>query len=188
GLLAQYRPMLTNSLVTAGFPNRLFLRSFTTRTNSATLVFANLPRHDKIGLGMLLAQLDQMEPVTGGDRFVIRADGTEVLSVGLGPNQGAEPQVSTLSVLGVPTDVGVIKNTLTCGDDLFFCGTAWNDYRDHVYDLALLEPLQSIPHSADTLVIELLGVHDAPPENEGFGIDRFELTVYPRRGTMFFLR
>jgi len=57
-----------------------------------------------------------------------------------------------------------------------------------VYDLALLEPLQSIPHSADTLVVELLGIHDAPPENEGFGIDRFELTVYPRRGTMFFLR
>ena len=188
GLLAQYAPMLTNSLVTAGFPNRRFLRSFTTRTNSATLVFSDLPRHDKIGLGMLLAQLDQMEPVAGGDRFVIRADGTEVLSVGLGSNQGGEPQVSTLSVLGVPADVGVIKNTLTCGDDLFFCGTAWNDYRDHVYDLALLEPLQSIPHSADTLVVELLGIHDAPPENEGFGIDRFELTVYPRRGTMFFLR
>ncbi|NLC82407.1 MAG: LamG domain-containing protein, partial [Lentisphaerae bacterium] len=188
GLLAQYAPMLTNSLVTAGFPNSRFLRSFTTRTNSATLVFADLPRHDKIGLGMLLAQLDQMEPVAGGDRFVIRADGTEVLSVGLGSDQGGEPQVSTLSVLGVPTDIGVIKNTLTCGDDLFFCGTAWNDYRDHVYDLALLEPLQSIPHSAGTLVIELLGVHDAPPENEGFGIDRFELTVYPRRGTMFWLR
>ncbi len=188
GLLAQYAPMLTNSLVTAGFPNSRFLRSFTTRTNSATLVFADLPRHDKIGLGMLLAQLDQMEPVAGGDRFVIRADGTEVLSVGLGSNQGGEPQVSTLSVLGVPTDIGVIMNTLTCGDDLFFCGTAWSDYRDHVYDLALLEPLQSIPHSADTLVVELLGIHDAPPENEGFGIDRFELTVYPRRGTMFFLR
>jgi len=188
GLLAQYRPMLTNSLVTAGFPNSRFLRSFTTRTNSATLVFADLPRHDKIGLGMLLAQLDQMEPVAGGDRFVIRADGAEVLSVGLGSNQGGEPQVSTVSVLGVPTDIGVIKNTLTCGDDLFFCGTSWNDYRDHVYDLALLEPLQSIPHSADTLVVELLGIHDAPPENEGFGIDRFELTVYPRRGTMFFLR
>ena len=184
GLFAQYLPMLTNSLVTAGFTNSLFLRSFTTRTNSATLVFADLPRHDKIGLGMLLAQLDQLEPVAGGDRFLIRVDGTEVLSVGLGSNQGAEPQVSTLSVLGVSTDIGVIKNTLTCGDDLFFCGTAWNDYRDHVYDLALLEPLKSIPHSAGTLVLELLGVQDAPGENEGFGIDRFELTVYPRRGTL----
>jgi hypothetical protein len=185
GLLAQYAPMLTNSLVTAGFPGSRFLRSFTTRTNSATLVFADLPRHDKIGLGMLLAQLDQLEPVSGGDRFVIRVDGAEVLSVGLGPDQGAEPQVSTLSVLGVPTDVGVIKNTLTCGgEDLFFCGTAWNDYRDHVYDLALLEPLQSIPHTAGTLVVELLGIQDAVGENEGFGIDRLELTVYPRRGTL----
>ncbi|HPS06525.1 MAG TPA: LamG domain-containing protein [Kiritimatiellia bacterium] len=184
GLLAQYAPMLTNSLVTAGFPNSRFLRSFTTRTNSATLVFADLPRHDKIGLGMLLAQLDQLEPVSGGDRFVLRVDGTEVLRVGLGPNQGTELQVSTLSVLGVPTDVGVIKNTLTCGDDLFFCGTAWNDYRDHVYDLALLEPLQRIPHTADTLVVELLGIQDTVGDNEGYGIDRFELTVYPRRGTL----
>jgi len=184
GLLAQYAPMLTNSLVTAGFPNSRFLRSFTTRTNSATLVFADLPRHDKIGLGMLLAQLDQLEPVSGGDRFVLRVDGTEVLRVGLGPNQGAELQVSTLSMLGVPTDVGVIKNTLTCGDDLFFCGTVWNDYRDHVYDLSLLEPLQRIPHTAGTLVVEFLGIQDSVGDNEGYGIDRFELTVYPRRGTL----
>lgn len=188
GLLAQYRPMLTNSLVTAGFPNSRFLRSFTTRTNSATLVFADLPRHDKIGLGMLLAQLGQMKPTAKGDRFMIRVDGTEVLSVGLGPNQGAEPQISTLSLFGEATNVEVFTSTLTCGDDLFFCGTAWSDYRDHVYDLALLEPLQNIPHSADTLLVEIIGVQDAIPEEASFGFDRFELTVYPRRGTILFLQ
>ena len=132
--------MLTNTLTTAGFPGSRFLRSFVTLTNSAALVFTDLPQHDKIGLGMMLAQLGQMKPTAKGDRFMIRVDGTEVLSVGLGPNQGAEPQISTLSLFGEATNVEVFTSTLTCGDDLFFCGTAWSDYRDHVYDLALLEP------------------------------------------------
>ena len=188
GLLVQYTPMLTNSLTTAGFPGSRFLRSFTTLTNSTALVFADLPRHDKIGLGMMLAQLDQMKPTASGDRFMIRVDGAEVLSVGLGPNQGTEPQISTLSVFGVATDVDVFTSALTCGDDLFFCGTAWSDYRDHVYDLALLEPLQSIPHTADTLLVEIIGVQNGLPESVSFGFDRFELTVYPRRGTMILLR
>ena len=188
GLLVQYTPMLTNSLTTAGFPGSRFLRSFTTLTNSTALVFADLPRHDKIGLGMMLAQLDQMKPTASGDRFMIRVDGAEVISVGLGPNQGTEPQISTLSVFGVATDVEMFKSTLTCGDDLFFCGTAWSDYRDHVYDLALLEPLQSIPHTADTLLVEIIGVQNGLPESASFGFDRFELTVYPRRGTMILLR
>ena len=82
----------------------------------------------------------------------------------------------------------MFKSTLTCGDDLFFCGTAWSDYRDHVYDLALLEPLQSIPHTADTLLVEIIGVQNGLPESASFGFDRFELTVYPRRGTMILLR
>ena len=159
-----------------------------TLTNSAALVFTDLPQHDKIGLGMMLAQLGQMKPTAKGDRFMIRVDGTEVLSVGLGPNQGAEPQISTLSLFGEATNVEVFTGTLTCGDDLFFCGTAWSDYRDHVYDLALLEPLQNIPHSADTLLVEIIGVQDAIPEEASFGFDRFELTVYPRRGTILFLQ
>jgi len=188
GLLVQYMPMLTNTLTTAGFPGSRFLRSFVTLTNSAALVFTDLPRHDKIGLSMMLAQLGQMKPTAKGDRFMIRVDGTEVLSVGLGPNQGAEPQISTLSLFGEATNVEVFKSTLTCGDDLFFCGTAWSDYRDHVYDLALLEPLQNIPHSADTLLVEIIGVQDAIPEEASFGFDRFELTVYPRRGTILFLQ
>jgi len=188
GLLVQYMPMLTNTLTTAGFPGSRFLRSYTTLTNSAALVFTDLPRHDKIGLGMMLAQLGQMKPAANGDRFMIRVDGAEVLSVGLGPNQGAEPQISTLSVFGVATDVEMFKSTLTCGDDLFFCGTAWSDYRDHAYDLALLEPLQSIPHTADTLLVEIIGVQNGLPESASFGFDRFELTVYPRRGTILFLQ
>jgi len=189
GLLAQYAPMLTNSLHTAGFQGSRFLRSFTTRTNTATLVFADLPRHNKVGIGLLLAQLDQLEPLQNGDHFAIRIDGAEVLSAGLGPNQGSEPQVGTFKLFGASADAQVLKDTMTVGGtDLFFCGTSWNDYKDHVYDLSSLEALQSIPHTDSTLVLELLGVQDSTGENEGFGMDQIELTVYPLRGTLISVR
>jgi hypothetical protein len=187
GLIAQYAPMLTNSLHTAGFQGGRFLRSFTTATNTATLVFTDLPRHNKIGVGLLLAQLDSLDPYLGTDRFAIRVDGTEVLSVGMGPNQGSEPQVNTNSfrLFGAAANAQVFKNTLVLGGtDLFFCGTASADYNDHVYDLSLLDALQAIPHAGDTLTLEFLGVQNSTGENEGYGMDQVELTVYPLRGTL----
>lgn len=185
GLIAQYAPMLTNNLHTAGFPGNRFLRSFSTATNTASLVFTDLPRHNKVGLGMLLAQLDSLDPVANNDHFEIRVDGTEVLSVGLGPNQGSEPQVSTFALFGAAADAQLLKNTLTAGGgDLFFCGTAWGDYHDHVYDLSELEALQAIPHTGSTLTLEFLGVQNGGGENESFGMDQIELTVYPLRGTL----
>lgn len=188
-LIAQYAPMLTNSLHTAGFPGSRFLRSFTTRTNTATLVFTDLPRHNKIGIGLLLAQLDQLEPLQSGDYFAIRIEGAEVLSAGLGSNQGSEPQVGTFKLFGAPADAQMLKDTMTVGGkDFFFCGTAGNDYNDHVYDLASLDALQNIPHTDSTLVIEFLGIQDATGENEGFGMDQLQLTVYPLRGTLISVR
>jgi len=185
GLIAQHAPMLTNSLRTAGFQGSRFLRSFTTATNTATLVFTDLPRHDKIGIGLLLAQLDSLDPLLDKDSFAIRVDGAEVLSTGLGPNQGSEPQVGSLKLFGATADVQLLKNTLTVGGtDLFFCGTAGADYKDHVYDLSALEALQTIPHSGSTLVVEILGIQNHGGENEGFGIGQFGLTVYPVRGTV----
>ena len=191
GLIAQYAPMLTNSLHTAGFQGSRFLRSFTTATNTATLVFTNLPRHNKIGVGLLLAQLDSLDPYLENDHFEIRVDGTQVLSVGLGPNQGNEPQANTNSfkLFGVAADVQLIKNTMTVGGtDLFFCGTAGGDYKDHVYDLSALEALQAVPHTSSTLTLEFLGVQNSTGENEGFGMDQLQLTVYPLRGTLISLQ
>jgi hypothetical protein len=187
GLVAQYAPMLTNSLHTAGFQGSRFLRSFTTATNTAALVFTDLPRHKQIGIGLLLAQLDQLEPFADKDHFEIRVDGSEVLSVGLGPNQGSESQVNTntFKLFGAPANAQLFKNTMAGGGtDLFFCGTASADYKDHVYDLSSLEALQAISHTNSTLVLEFLGIQNSTAENECFGIDQIELTVYPLRGTL----
>ncbi len=113
---------------------------------------ADLPRHKQVGIGLLLAQLDSLALFLKNDRVEILVDGTQVLSVGLGPNQGSEPQVNTNSF--------------------------------NVYDLSALEALQAIPHTGNTLTIEFLGIQNSVGENGGFGMDQFQVTVYPLRGTL----
>jgi ferric-dicitrate binding protein FerR (iron transport regulator) len=187
-LIAQYAPASMSTLRTAGFPGGQFLRSYGIGTNTATLVFTGLPRHTKIGIGLLLAQLDLLDPQMEGDRFAIKVDGTEALRVGLGPAQGNEPQISSLSLFGTPVDAQAFGNTLTLGgQDLFGCGGEIS-YNDHVYDLSLLEPLQGIPHTSGTLTLEFLGIQNMGGENEGFGIDNIRLTVYPPKGTLVSIR
>lgn len=188
GLIAQYAPFPTNTLQTAGFPGSYFLRSMSAGTNSAMLCFTGLPRHTKIDLGMILAQLESLDPATEDDRFIIRLDGVEILRVGLGPDQGGQSQVHSLELFGVNEDVQLIKDTLTQGGQDLFCGGGNVLYKDHVYDLAQLEALQGIPHTADTLVLELIATHNYAGENEGFGVDDIQLTVYPPQGTLFTLR
>jgi len=188
GLVAQYAPFPTNTLQTAGFPGSYFLRSMSAGTNSAMLCFTGLPRHAKIDLGMILAQLESLDPATEDDRFIIRLDGVEILRVGLGPDQGIQPQVHSLELFGATADVQLIKDTLTQGGQDLFCGGGDVLYKDHVYDLAQLEALQGIPHTADTLVLELIATHNYAGENEGFGVDDIQLTVYPPPGTLFTLR
>jgi hypothetical protein len=189
GLIAEYAPLYTNTLKTAGFPGDRFLRSYTTGTNTATLVFTDLPRHNKISIGMLLAQLDSLDPSLQADHFVIRIDGGEVLSVGLGPDQGDEPQVDVFKLFGAAADVQDFKDTLTLGgDDFFFCGTDDADWNDHVYDLSQLEAFQEIPHTGSTLTLELFGVQNSAGENEGFGVDQIQLNVIAPSGTLILVK
>jgi hypothetical protein len=187
GLVAQYTPTLLNNLHTSGFPGSRFLRTFTTATNTSTLLFTDLPRHNKISLGMLLAQLDALDPVADNDHFEIRIDGSEVLSVGLGPDTGSEVQVNAFELFGETKDVQIFKDTMTAGgEELFICSTS-SSVNDHVYDLASLEALQAIPHTGSTLTLELVGIHNAGGENESFGIDQIQLTVIPPLGTLILI-
>ena len=96
---------------------------------------------------------------------------------------------NSFRLFGAPADAQLFKNTMTVGGaDLFFCGTDYGDYKDHVYDLSALEALQTIPHTGSTLVLEFLGIQNSAGENECFGIDQIELTVYPLLGTMIRVR
>lgn len=188
-LLAEYtyyRP--TNHLGLAGFPGDWFLRTHVNGTNTLTLIFEGVPRHVEVGLGLLLAQLDGLNAALAGDAFVIRVDGSEVLSVRLGYNSGSEVQVSEFRLFGQPSAPQVLLDTLTLGGaNLYYCGLDMVDYNEHVYDLSLLEALQRIPHSGTELTVEILGIQNEGFGYEGFGIDRIALTVPPVKGTLFML-
>ena len=189
GMLTDYTYLLpTNDLNTAGFQGQRFLRSYMTSTNRLSLVFEGVPRHTEVGLGLLLAQLDTLEPVGDNDHFEIRVDGTEVLSARLGFGDLGQSQIVSFSLFGQPADIGLLADTLTLGgENLFYCGEHAVDYDDHVYDLSLLEALQRIPHTGSTLTLELLGIQSQPGINEGFGVDQIELTVTPVKGTFLLL-
>ncbi len=147
-----------------------------------------MPRHVEVGLGLLLAQLDGLNAALAGDAFVIRVDGSEVLSVRLGYNSGSEVQVSEFRLFGQPSAPQVLLDTLTLGGaNLYYCGLDMVDYNEHVYDLSLLEALQRIPHSGTELTVEILGIQNEGFGYEGFGIDRIALTVPPVKGTLFML-
>ena len=181
-----YRP--TNHLGLAGFPGNWFMRTHVTGTNSLSLFFEELPRHTEISIGMLLAQLDGLNAALAGDAFVIRVDGSEVLSVRLGFNSGNEVQINEFRLFGQPAAPQSLLDTLTLGGiNLYFCGMDTMDYNEHVYDLSGMEALQRVPHSGSELTVEILGIQNEGFGYEGFGIDRIELTVMPVKGTLFML-
>jgi hypothetical protein len=188
-LAAEWLPEArTNSLRDAGFAGGRLLRTFCAGTNTARLVFTGLPPRCKVDVGFRLAQLDSLDPQAEGDRFALRIDGAEALSVGLGPAQGSEPQVGPFALFGTPADPQAFKDTLALGgQDLFSCGLA-PDYNEHVYDLSLLEALRGIPHAGGTLTLEFVGVQNTGGENEGFGIDDVRVTAIPPQGTLISVR
>jgi len=191
GLLVEHNICHTNNLTTAGFRGLRFLRSMDNGTNSLMLAFEQLPPHKTIGIGLLLAQLDTLEPVRDNDHFVIRVDGQEVFKVGLGFGTSGpyeEPVVAGLELLGQPADPQLLLDVLTLADNLFYSGDMIRDFDEHVYDLSRLEALQQIPHTRSTLTVELIGYQDQNATGEGFGIDHFQLTLEPLRGTLITLK
>ncbi|MFO7936241.1 MAG: hypothetical protein R6V06_01370 [Kiritimatiellia bacterium] len=188
GLIGEYDTHFTNNLhLAGGFSGEQFLRSFSSNSNFLSLSFSGLPKHNNIGLGMLLAQLDDLEPSQGTDHFKICIDGNEILRVGLGYGQENEPTVNTFELFGIATDVDIFENLLTLGGaDFFFCGTA--DLWDHVYDLSQLTALQKIPHTDSTLHLDIVGIHDSTGDDESFGIDKIELNVISPPGTVILIK
>lgn len=181
-LLAEYTSMRPNSLHTAGFPGSWMIQTTLRGTNTITMEFESLPRHHKVGIGMLLAQLDSLN--VAGDRFSIRVDGQEVMGVSLGYG-GDEPLVSDLKLFGEPADARLLLDTMIAGgDNLFLCQFNTLDFNEHIYDLAELGALRKIPHTKSALTLEIIGVQDELFGHESFGIDQIELSIPAPCGTM----
>lgn len=187
-LLAEWTLHNTNSLAAAGFQGTRFLRTTRAGTNTLPLIFKNLPHHSKIGIGLLLAQLDALKPASAGDHFDIRIDGNEILSVGLGYGADSDPAVNAVRLFGQTADIQTFESLQTLGGtELFQCGDgtlSTTEYPEHVYDLSQWTALQHIPHTSGTLTLELVGCQSGSPVTAGFAVDQVEITFEPVKGTL----
>ena len=188
GMIAEYSYIYpTNDLVAAGYQGNSFLRTYCDRENRLSLVFENLPSHTDIGISGLLAQIDSLD--VSADSFSILVDGAEVFKVKLGDGREGNSAVDSLILFGETADVQLLEDCLTLGgEELFLCARNTGDFNDHVYDLSLLEEVQAIPHTSDTLLVELIGVQDAEGQFESFGIDDFTVTFVPPEGTIIMVQ
>ncbi len=171
-----------NDLGDAGFSDTQYLRTQGAGDNTLALRFENLPWHTEIDLGMILAQLDSLDPTRDGDRLTVKIDGEELLSVGLGfGDAGAynEPLVDNPLINGQPVDDSVILDTMTLGGvNLYADGL----FPEHVYDFGQLSAFQGIPHTGNSLSIEIIGFQNQP-SGEFFALDNLSVAFVPEPGT-----
>ncbi|MFN7805735.1 MAG: cadherin domain-containing protein, partial [Planctomycetaceae bacterium] len=140
--------------------NSKFLRS----SGAATLTLSNLPDHDRIDLGFLLAIIDSWD---GGssDYFNVTVDGftlfRETFSAFNLGNQTYNPQIGGL---------------ISFGTQLGF-NSSWND---SAYDMHLDPKFQSSAHTSSTLTIQWLanGPGWEAGTNESWAIDNLQFVLW----------
>ena len=138
--------------------NSKFLQS----SGSATLTLTDLPAHDRLDLGFLLAIIDSWDGGTN-DYFNVRVDGTTIFRESFSYEGLAQQSY-------VPPQGGLISS----GTQLGF--SSWNDA---AYNMFLEPKLQSISHTASTLTIEWLanGPGWQGGTDESWAIDNLQITL-----------
>ena len=145
-----------------GFDNR-FLRNSTSGNpaDSTTIIVENLPPHDKISLGFVLAIIDSWD----GEFFTVTVDGESVFSHSFSNRPGFNNQsyeASEETLLARSQDLGFTSGPLSL---------------DSAYDLRNELSLKEIPHNSDSITIELVASGDGwqGGDNQSWAIDNFEL-------------
>ena len=143
-----------------------FLRNSTSGNpaESTTITIDNLPPHDRISLGFVLAIIDSWE----GDIFSVSIDGVPVFSHSFS-NSGLSNSQSY-----IPSDGVEIARTADLG---FSSGPS---SLDSAYDLRNEPILKDIPHSSDSLSIEIFasGSGWQGGDEASWAIDSFELMYF----------
>ncbi|MEI6527966.1 MAG: cadherin repeat domain-containing protein, partial [Planctomycetota bacterium] len=144
-----------------------FNANFLKSSDSATLTLSNLPQHDAIDIGFLLAIIDSWDGSgnwPSGDYFNVLVDGApffrDTFSAFNLSNQSYSPPSGAL---------------LSFGTQLGFSGWA-----DSAYDMNKEPRLQRVPHSASTLTItwSANGPGWEGTDNESWAIDNLKLTLW----------
>ncbi|MGE9268932.1 MAG: PEP-CTERM sorting domain-containing protein [Verrucomicrobiales bacterium] len=152
-----------------------------TRDGTVSLVFTGLPSHTSINLGFLLAAFDSIDgddliPGTS-QNFQVKVDGVTVFEDNFGSSGVNGPADALLFAdRNLNGSYGEQwNNDAVDADDRFML--SWRG--DSGYDMALLDALQGIAHTGDTLTIEFVHGLSSGSSDEGFAIDRFNLELVP---------
>ena len=143
-----------------------FIRNSTSGNpaDPTTIILENLPPHDKISIGFVLAIIDSWD----GESFTISVDGLPVYSHTFSNRLGSNNQSYV-----PPADVLLARS-----EDLGF--TTGTQFLDSAYDLRDELSLKEIPHTADTVTIELFASGDdwQGGDNASWAIDNFEVKTF----------
>jgi len=161
----------SNDYSDGGFSNSNYIHTTTDR-NTLTLTVSNLPPHSLLELGMLMGQIQSLDPSRDGDVITIFVDGVEVFHVGLGFGSGggyyeAEIQEFKLNGISANPDLLVAARTLVLDQR----------YDDRIYDLSQLNALQALAHTNSTAVIIIIASVNQAWSTEGYALDNLSVAV-----------
>lgn len=128
----------------------------------STLTLTNLPAHNSVSVGFLLAFIDSWDSTNGSpapDWFNLDIDGTNFLQL---------------------TSANASGNVIYAGDQIYWGGAGWNgSWWDRAFDMGNEALIQSIPHTASTLTLDFYASGDGWQAglDESFAIDNLEVIV-----------
>jgi hypothetical protein len=155
-----------NELGDAGYIGNSFGITNATGDQTITVTLSNLPAHDRVTIDGLLAQLDSLDPVRDGDRFIVRLDGNEIFNEGFGFGV-SDDGVNSDPVYADPEGAAVLTNA-----DLFLDG----NFNENVYSLGRIDAFRNIAHTGSTLTLEIIGRQNQAA-GEFYGLDRLEVSL-----------
>lgn len=149
------------------FGGNLYRNSSVFPIVATTLTLNNLPEHDSLSIGFLLAFIDSWDSDNGTpapDLFEVRVDGNLVLSVTAANQSGS--------------------NTYA-GDQIAAYGAyGFGPYNERAFDMYNEPLLNNIPHTASSVTIEFsaAGVGWQGGLDESWGIDNLSVSAVPAPG------
>ena len=150
-----------------GSSSNSFNASFLKSSGSATLTLTNLPEHDRVDIGFLLAIIDSWDGnergFPSGDYFNVLVDGTTVFKETFSTFNQAEQSYSP--------HAGAL---LSFGNQLGF-----NGFADSAYNMNKEDRLRSIAHSGSTLTINWLanGPGWQGGDDESWALDNLSIVL-----------
>ena len=147
-----------------------FLRN-SAPTTITTLTLTDLPPHDSVNIGFLLAIIDSWDcdSSSGPDFFNVKVDGNIIFSENFGNSGGAcsDPFSPSPGVqLAFQQDLGFTPI------DTY--------YADSAYDMGLEPVFQNIPHTSSSITIEWFGTGLQAVDDESWAIDNVSITTNPK--------